>query len=61
MGKKDKELRKKKARERKVAQRKIRERQERQHAEKMAELQGMKEILLEENQALRVEAADLGR
>lgn len=60
MGKKDKELRKKKARERKVAQRKIRERQERQRSEKMAELQEMREILLEENQALREEVARIG-
>jgi hypothetical protein len=58
MGKKDKELRKKKARERKVAQRKIHERQERQRSEKMAGLRAMNEILLEENLTLREEAAE---
>ncbi len=60
MGKKDKELRKKKARERKVAQRKIRKRQERQRSEKMAELREMSEILLKENQALREKIGDQG-
>lgn len=55
MGKKDKQLQKKKARERKVARRKFQERQERQRSEKTAELREMNEMLAEENRDLREE------